>query len=204
MSEEPNKEQQAEEDEEDVVSEELRKLNKSWHKNPYLIVASLILGPATFVGAFFIDFDSVYLSILQTIIFLISAGFFVILFSYGFNQLWFYSQKKKTNRELLSFLVVELGAAISLIINAVEIIPLIKLERSENSSVFLILTIIYFIISGILLTVAYFTFKKLERPIDTSDYNTFMIALLIGAVVAVVVYFAVFYFDLYSINHVFG
>ena len=202
MSEEPEKAIQAEE--EDVVSEEIKKLNKSWIKNPYIIVASLILGPATFVGAFFIDYYTVWHSVLQTIVFIISAGFFVILFSYGFNHLWLYTLKKKSNRDYISLASIQLGIAIPLIINAVKILPNIAAEKVENSSIFLILTIVYFVVVGIFMLTLYFTVRKIKLPIDFNDYITITIAVLLGVIFALVTYYGVFYLDQFSFNHVFG
>ena len=202
MSEEPEKAIQAEE--EDVISDEIKKLNKSWIRNPYIIVASLILGPATFVGAFFIDYYTVWHSILQAIVFLISAGFFVILFSYGFNHLWLYTLKKKSNSDYISLASIQLGIAIPLIINAVEILPNIAAEKAENSSIFLILTIVYFVLVGILMLTLYLTVRKVKQPIDFNDYKTITIAILLGAIFALATYYGVFHLNQFSYNHVFG
>jgi len=191
-------------EEEDVVSDEIRKLNKAWYTNPYLVVASLILGPATFVGAFFIDFFLVWHSAIQTVVFLISAGFFVILLSYGFNLLWLYSLKKKTNGDYFILAAIQLGVIIPLIINTVKIIPYISLEKTHGSSIFLILTIVYFIVAGILGTTTYFTVRKIKQPIDTNDYIVYVVAVILGVIFALATYFGVFFFDKFSINHVFG
>ncbi len=202
MSKEPSIEIQPEE--EDVVSEEIRKLNKSWYTNPYLIVASLILGPATFVGAFFIDYYTVWHSVIQAIVFLISAGFFVILLSYGFNLLWLYSLKKKKNGDYIILTAIQLGVIIPLIVNAVKIIPYISLEKTHGFSIFLALTIVYFIVAGILGTTTYLTVRKIEQPIDTNDYIVYLVAVILGIIFALATYYGVFFFDKFSINHVFG
>ncbi len=202
MSEESNQEIQAEEV--DEVSEEIKKMNRSWIRNPYIVVASLILGPATFVGAFFIDFYSVWQSVVQTIVFIISAGFFVILFSYGFNHLWLYALKRRTNRDYISLASIQLGIAIPLIINAVKIIPYIAAEKSEDSSIFLILTIVYFVVVGILMLTLYATVRKIKQPIDFNDYITFTIAIVLGVIFALATYYGALYLDLFSFNHVFG
>ena len=198
MSKESSQDNQLEE--EDVVSNEIRKLNKSWYTNPYLVVASLILGPATFVGAFFIDFYTVWHSAIQTVVFLISAGFFVILLSYGFNLLWLYSLKKKTNGDYFVLTAIQLGVIIPLIINSVKI----SLEKAQGSSIFLALTIVYFIIAGILGTTTYFTVRKIKQPIDINDYIVYGVALILGVIFALATYYGVFFFDKFSINHVFG
>jgi hypothetical protein len=201
MSEELKEGIQAEEEE--VVSEELKKLNRSWIRNPYLVVASLILGPATFVGAFFIDFESVWQYTVQSIVFLLSAGFFVILFSYGFNQLWLYAAKKKSNRDYFALTAIQLGIVIPLIVNAIDITKYISAEKVEDSSIFLILTIVYFIVAGILLLTLSVTVRKIKQPIDFNDYKTFIIAIVLGAIFAVAVFFGIFYFNIYAYNHVF-
>jgi len=202
MSKEPSQENQTEE--EAVISDEIRKLNKSWYTNPYLVVASLILGPATFVGAFFIDYYTVWHYAIQSVVFLISAGFFVILFSYGFNLLWLYSLKKKTNGDYFILTAIQLGVVIPLIINAVKIISYISLEKIHGSSIFLTLTIVYFLIAGILGTTTYFTVRKIKQPIDTNDYMIYVVAVILGFIFALATYYGVFFFDKFSINHVFG
>ena len=202
MSKEPSQDNQLEE--KDVVSDEIRKLNKSWYTNPYLVVASLILGPATFVGAFFIDYYTVWHSAIQTVVFLISAGFFVILLSYGFNLLWLYSLKKKTNGDYIILTAIQLGVIIPLIINTVKIIPYISQERAHGSSIFLALTIVYFILAGFFGTTTYFTIKKIKQPIDTNNYKVYVVAVILGVIFALATYYGVFFFDKFSINHVFG
>ncbi|MHA1218221.1 MAG: hypothetical protein ACTSSN_09715 [Candidatus Heimdallarchaeaceae archaeon] len=202
MSKEPNQENQPEE--EDLVTDEIRKLNKSWYTNPYLVVASLILGPATFVGAFFIDYYTVWHSAIQTIVFLISAGFLVIILSYGFNLLWLYSLKKKTNGDYFILTAIQLGVIIPLIINTVQIIPYISSEKVYGSSIFLILTIVYFIVAGILGTTTYFTVRKIKQPINTNEYIVYGVAVILGVIFALATYYGVFFFDKFSINHVFG
>lgn len=86
--------------------QEIKEMNRRWYQKTWLFVLSLVLGSATFIGGFFVDFESVWQSAVQSIVFLIAAGFFALVFSYLFNVTWLYALKKKSVREYkLSFLL---------------------------------------------------------------------------------------------------
>lgn len=80
------------------VKEEIKSMHRKWYENKILFVSSLILWLPFFFGALrlgdwkFIPFGETIkasmLAVAQTFMFLIAAGFFVLLLSYLFNQLW--------------------------------------------------------------------------------------------------------------------
>ncbi|MCE7743435.1 MAG: hypothetical protein GOP50_13370, partial [Candidatus Heimdallarchaeota archaeon] len=76
--------------------QEIKEMNRRWYQKTWLFVLSLVLGSATFIGGFFVDFESVWQSAVQSIVFLIAAGFFALVFSYLFNVTWLYALKKKS------------------------------------------------------------------------------------------------------------
>jgi len=82
----------------DEIKEEIKSMHKKWYENKLLFISSLILWSPFFFGALklgnwrFIPFGTTLkdsmLAVTQTVLFLIGAGFFVLLLSYLFNQLW--------------------------------------------------------------------------------------------------------------------
>lgn len=70
------------------IKNELKKLNAQWSDNIWLVIASTILGSLAFVTGLFVPFEGTWEHWVQTIFFIIAAGFIVLPLSYLFNQLW--------------------------------------------------------------------------------------------------------------------
>jgi hypothetical protein len=80
------------------IKEEIKSMQRKWYENKIFFICSLVLWPPFFFGALrigdwrFIPFGTTIkesmLAVTQTLMFLIAAGFFVLLLSYLFNQLW--------------------------------------------------------------------------------------------------------------------
>jgi len=97
-------EKQSHEEKEELLISELKSVNKSWVKNPYLFWIGLIAGPAWFVGALYVPLESTLLSWVQTIFFFLSVGFSILPLSYLFNLLWIQllkkQEEKRTNQKV--------------------------------------------------------------------------------------------------------
>ena len=78
------------------MRKEIKSIHKKWYDNKLFFIASLILAPATFVGGFlnnvsdvlFYQNHPVWQSSVVAVFFVLSVGFFVVVFSYLFNVLW--------------------------------------------------------------------------------------------------------------------
>ncbi|MHA1116519.1 MAG: hypothetical protein ACTSRR_11535 [Candidatus Heimdallarchaeaceae archaeon] len=88
------------EEKEELLISELKSVNKSWIKNPYLFWTGLIAGPAWFVGALFVPLESTLLSWIQAIFFFLSVGFSILPLSYLFNLLWIELLKKQEKKRI--------------------------------------------------------------------------------------------------------
>ncbi|MCG3217152.1 MAG: hypothetical protein KAS63_10520 [Candidatus Heimdallarchaeota archaeon] len=83
-------------DDTEVLREGIKKFNKKWIDNKIFFIVSLILAPSTFVGGFFTNKSEVlthqnhpiWQSAIVATFFVLSVGFFVVVFSYLFNQVW--------------------------------------------------------------------------------------------------------------------
>ncbi|UJG43813.1 MAG: hypothetical protein K9W46_01185 [Candidatus Heimdallarchaeum endolithica] len=97
-------EKQSHEEKEELLISELKSVNKSWVKNPYLFWIGLIAGPAWFVGALYVPLESTLLSWIQAIFFFLSVGFSILPLSYLFNLLWIQllkkQEEKRTNQKV--------------------------------------------------------------------------------------------------------
>ena len=82
----------------DEIKEEIKSMQRKWYENKILFICSLILWLPFFFGALsiggwkFIPFGDTWkesvLAVAQTLMFFVAAGFFALLLSYLFNQLW--------------------------------------------------------------------------------------------------------------------
>ncbi|MFW9852556.1 MAG: hypothetical protein ACFFDS_06420 [Candidatus Thorarchaeota archaeon] len=90
------------------LKEEIKSMHRKWYENKILFISSLILWPPFFFGALslgdwkFIPFGETQvwgLALAQTFMFFIAAGFFVLLLSYLFNQLWLLTLSGPKNEE---------------------------------------------------------------------------------------------------------
>ena len=99
--------------------EEIKKMNKQWYEKTWLLILSLILGSASFVGGFFVQFESIWQSAVQTVFFIATAGFFVIVLSFVFNKAWQYSLKKKSANEYMLSLLLQLASITALLVNLI-------------------------------------------------------------------------------------
>ncbi|UJG40954.1 MAG: hypothetical protein K9W45_00500 [Candidatus Heimdallarchaeum aukensis] len=88
------------EEKEELLISELKSVNRSWIKNPYLFWICLIAGPAWFVGALFVPLESTLLSWIQAIFFFLSVGFSILPLSYLFNLLWIELLKKQEKKRI--------------------------------------------------------------------------------------------------------
>ncbi len=106
---------------EELVAE-IKEMNRRWYEKTWLFVLSLILGSLSLVGGFFVEFESVWQSALQTLFFLISAGFFVLVISYIFNVTWLYVLKEKSDREYMLSFLMQIATIIAFVVNTVLIL----------------------------------------------------------------------------------
>ena len=77
----------------------IQAMNKKWYNHRIFLVESLILGCLTFIGGFHDPFEANIGTWIQTVFFVLAAGFFVVLFSYAFNLLWIATLKPKRGEE---------------------------------------------------------------------------------------------------------
>lgn len=80
---------------EEEFKEETRNINaalnaqhKKWFDNLAFFIISLVLAVATFIGGYFVRMNVLMDSVIQTIVFVVSVGFFVLPLSWLFNKLW--------------------------------------------------------------------------------------------------------------------
>jgi len=99
--------------------EEIEEMNRQWYQKPWLVILSLILGLTTFLGGFFVEFDVIWQSALQTVFFIFSAGFFVIVLSFLFNKTWQYSIKKKSANEYMLMLLLQVVSIAAIFVNII-------------------------------------------------------------------------------------
>ena len=78
------------------IRDVLKTQNKNWIKNKWLFWTCILLSPAAFVWGFFIPLDSTWQHWVQSIIFILSVGFFIVPMSYLFNLLWMVFLGKKS------------------------------------------------------------------------------------------------------------
>ena len=101
------------------ITDGLKELNRRWYQKTWLFILSLILGPATFITGFFVEFEPIWQSAVQSIFFVISAAFFVLTFSYLFNITWLYALKKKTDREYMLSLLLQVFSILAILPNLI-------------------------------------------------------------------------------------
>ena len=83
------------------IREVLKTQNRLWIKNKWLFWTCLILSPAAFIWGFFIPLDSTWQHWVQSLIFIVSVGFFIVPMSYLFNLLWMvFLRKKSTEKDV--------------------------------------------------------------------------------------------------------
>lgn len=70
------------------IKKGLKKLNAQWADNIGLVIASIVLGLLAFFAGVLVPFEGTWEHWLQTIIFILGAGFIVLPLSYLFNKLW--------------------------------------------------------------------------------------------------------------------
>ena len=88
-------------DDTEQIRKVLKTQNRLWIKNKWLFWTCIILSPAAFVWGFFIPLDSTWQHWVQSIIFIVSVGFFIVPMSYLFNLLWMvFLGKKSANRDV--------------------------------------------------------------------------------------------------------
>lgn len=85
-----------ENDDTEQIREVLKTQNSSWIRNKWLFWTCIILSPAAFVWGFFIPLESTWQHWVQSIIFIVSVGFFIVPMSYLFNLLWMVFLRKKS------------------------------------------------------------------------------------------------------------
>lgn len=99
--------------------EEIKEMNRRWYQKKWLVILSLILSVTTFIGGFYVEFDSIWQSAVQTVVFIISAGFFVLVLSYVFNVTWMYALKKKSDREYMLSVLLQVFSIFAIIPNII-------------------------------------------------------------------------------------
>lgn len=98
---------------------EIKEMNKRWYQKTWLFILSLILGASSFIGGFYVNFESTWQSAVQSIFFLLSIGFFVLVFSYLFNVTWLYVQKEKSDREHMLSALIQIASILAFVINII-------------------------------------------------------------------------------------
>lgn len=62
--------------------------HKKWFDNLPFFIISLVFATVTFIGGYFVRMEILMDSVIQTIVFVVTVGFFVLPLSWLFNKLW--------------------------------------------------------------------------------------------------------------------
>ncbi|MCK4896179.1 MAG: hypothetical protein KAS47_05175, partial [Candidatus Heimdallarchaeota archaeon] len=85
----------AEATKEEKFREETKNINaainayhKKWFDNLPFFIISLVFATATFIGGYFVRMNVLVDSVIQSIVFVVTIGFFVLPLSWLFNKFW--------------------------------------------------------------------------------------------------------------------
>lgn len=95
MTKNPETIEQADATKEEEFKEETRNINaaldaqhKKWFDNLPFFIISLVFASATFIGGYFVRMNVLMDSVIQSIVFVVTVGFFALPLSWLFNKLW--------------------------------------------------------------------------------------------------------------------
>lgn len=81
------------------MKEGLKLQHKKWYDNKIFFIISLILAAGTFIGGYFVRLYALADVLIQSFIFVIAVGFFVLPLSYIFNKFWMLFMRTKEEPE---------------------------------------------------------------------------------------------------------